>query len=149
MSMAEPHLDPAQGRTAAGGPGLVAALPALAAIEVRLRAGARVAEVGCGDGRQLVELARTYPSSTFHGFGDDRDRIAAARVAAAEAGVSDRVTFERAPADRFPGTRYDLVCTFGALEQLGEPAAILGRIREVLAPRGTWLLIERARTGRA
>jgi cyclopropane fatty-acyl-phospholipid synthase-like methyltransferase len=148
MSMAEPHLDLDQERTAAGGPGFVAALPALAAIEVRLRAGGRVAEVGCGDGGQLVELARTFPSSTFHGFGDPRDRIVAARVAAAKAGVSDRVTFERAPAERLPGTRYDLVYTFGALEQLGEPAAILGRIREVLAPQGTWLLIERARAGR-
>jgi 23S rRNA G2445 N2-methylase RlmL len=84
-------------------------LVALAGVRRRLAAGARVADVRCGEGTALIELAHTFPASSFHGFDPDATRVARARRAAATAGVSDRVTFETAPASAIAGDGYDVV----------------------------------------
>jgi len=86
-----------------------ALLAALAGVRRRLVAGVRVADVRCGEGEALVELARAFPASSFHGFDPDAERIGRARRAAATAGVSDRVTFEIAPAGAIAGEGYDVV----------------------------------------
>lgn len=82
---------------------------AFADLDRHLRAGVRVADVRCNDGRALIELARAFPASTFHGFGADPVAVAAARRAAALAGVSDRVTFEVAPGGVVAAEGYDLI----------------------------------------
>jgi SAM-dependent methyltransferase len=119
-------------------------IPALDGVEGKLRAGARVADVGCGHGASTILLAQAYPGSSFVGF-DDHDRsIEWARKAAADAGVSDRVSFEVAPADAYPGQGYDLVAVFDALHDMGDPLAAAAHVRRSLAPGGTFLLVEPA-----
>jgi SAM-dependent methyltransferase len=78
-------------------------IPALDGVEAKLRAGARVADVGCGHGASTIIMAKAYPNSTFTGFDYHQRSIDWARKAASEAGVSDRVRFEVAPADAFAG----------------------------------------------
>lgn len=117
-------------------------LPALDGVVERLEAGARVADVGCGHGASTIIMAGAYPTSTFVGFDFHRPSIEAARKAAAAAGVADRVRFEVASAQDFPGTGYDLVCTFDALHDMGDPVAAARHIRQVLVADGTWLLVE-------
>ncbi len=68
-----------------------------------------------------------------------RDQV---EVAAAEAGVADRVTFEVATAQTFTGTGYDLVTTFDCLHDMGDPLGAARRVREAIAPDGTWLVVE-------
>lgn len=82
---------------------------ALADLEHRLHAGARVVDVRCDDGRALVALARAFPSSTFHGFSPDAVSVRSARRTAASAGVSDRVTFEVTAAGAVVARGFDLV----------------------------------------
>ena len=117
-------------------------IPALDGVEAKLRQGARVADLGCGYGGPTILLAQAYPLSTFHGFDYHGDSIEVARKAAAGAGVSDRVTFEVAYADAFPGTDYDLVCTFDAFHDMGDPVRIARSIRGALAADGAWMLTE-------
>jgi SAM-dependent methyltransferase len=117
-------------------------IPALDGMEGRLKAGARVADVGCGHGASTVLMAKTYPNSKFYGFDYHGPSIDRAREAAKEAGVEDRVTFEVASAKDFNGGAYDMIAIFDALHDMGDPVGAAKHIRESLAPNGSWLLVE-------
>jgi 2-polyprenyl-3-methyl-5-hydroxy-6-metoxy-1,4-benzoquinol methylase len=119
-------------------------LPALDGVEAKLRAGARIADVGCGLGASSVLMAREYPRSTVHASDYHQSSIDLARKRAADAGVAERVSFEAAGADRFSGDHYDLVTTFDCLHDMGDPLGAARHIREALAPDGTWMIVEPA-----
>ncbi|MFE7776003.1 class I SAM-dependent methyltransferase [Streptomyces sp. NPDC057445] len=128
-------------------PGYVAELipswiPALDGVDAKLTAGARVADLGCGLGSSSLLLAESYPRTTVVGSDYHAESIELARKKAAEAGVTDRVTFEEASAQTFSGTNYDLVMMFDCLHDMGDPLGAARRVREALAPDGTWLLVE-------
>ena len=117
-------------------------LPALEGVEARLKAGARVADVGCGHGASTIIMAEAHPSSTFVGFDYHEPSIQHARKAARDAGLGDRVSFEVARAQDFPGTDYDLVAMFDCLHYMGDPAGAAAHVRTSLKPDGTWLIVE-------
>lgn len=117
-------------------------IPALEGVEARLRAGATVADVGCGFGASTILMAKAYPRSRFHGFDYHGPSITAARERAREAGVADRVTFEVARATDFPGRGYDLIAHFDALHDMADPVAAARHAREALAADGTWMIVE-------
>jgi SAM-dependent methyltransferase len=121
-------------------------LPALDGVVDRLRAGARVADVGCGHGAATILLASAFPASTVVGFDYHDASVAAARDRSAEAGVPN-VSFEIATATGFPG-RYDLVCLFDCLHDMGDPAAALRHVHDALTADGTLLLVEPAAADR-
>src|SRR5277367_5013607 len=81
-------------------------IPALGDTESKLKAGASVADVGCGLGTSTILMAQAYPKSTFVGFDYQPHSIELAREAAKAAGVSDRVKFEVDKAKDYPGTGY-------------------------------------------
>src|ERR1700733_13629159 len=117
-------------------------IPALDGVEAKLKAGAKVADVGCGHGASTILMVQAYPQSRFFGFDYHAASIEKAREKAKAAGVSDRVTFEVAPAKSFPGTGYDLVAFFDCLHDMGDPAGAAAHVRSVLAPDGTWMVVE-------
>jgi hypothetical protein len=47
-----------------------------------------------------------------------------------------------ATAQTFTGGDYDLVAMFDCLHDMGDPVGAAKRVREALAPDGTWLLVE-------
>jgi SAM-dependent methyltransferase len=114
---------------------------ALDGAEAKLRAGARVADVGCGHGASTLILAEAYPESTFVGFDAHDGSIAVARKRAAEAGLADRLSFEEATAKSFAGP-FDLVCFFDCLHDMGDPLGACRNVHEQLAPGGSVLLVE-------
>jgi ubiquinone/menaquinone biosynthesis C-methylase UbiE len=117
-------------------------LPALDGVEDKLRAGARVADIGCGHGASTVLMAGAYPNSTVVGSDYHAGSIDQARARAEEAGVNDRATFETADARTFGGGPFDLVTTFDALHDMGDPLGAARHVRESLAPDGTWMVVE-------
>ncbi|MGI5282619.1 class I SAM-dependent methyltransferase [Nonomuraea polychroma] len=117
-------------------------IPALDGVDAKLTAGARVADLGCGLGSSSLLIAEAYPRTTVAGSDYHADSIALARKKAAEAGLADRVRFEVATAQTFTGTDYDLVTMFDCLHDMGDPPAAARRVREALAPDGTWMLVE-------
>src|SRR4051794_8112125 len=117
-------------------------IPALDGVADKLRAGASVADVGCGHGFSTILLAQAFPASSFVGYDTHAPSIEVARRRAAEAGVDDRVRFEIAGADAYPGRGYDLVAVFDALHDMGDPTGAATHIHSTLAPDGTWMVVE-------
>ena len=117
-------------------------IPALDGMETRLRAGARVADIGCGHGASTIIMAQAYPASRFVGFDSHPDSIDAANARARTAGIADRCRFEVAGAKDFPGTEYDLVTVFDALHDMGDPAGAARHVQSALVPGGSWMIVE-------
>jgi len=117
-------------------------IPALDGVEAKLRAGAKVADIGCGHGASTLIMAEAYPESTFSGFDYHEGSIEAARLAAGESNAAERVGFEVAGGKDYPGSGYDLVAFFDCLHDMGDPVGALRHVRETLDPDGTVMLVE-------
>ena len=117
-------------------------IPALDGVEEKLKAGAKVADVGCGLGASTILMAQAYPKSTFIGFDYHDKSIEVARERAKEAGLEERVEFEVARAKDFPGSGYDFVTYFDCLHDMGDPIGAAAHVRETIASDGTWMIVE-------
>jgi 2-polyprenyl-3-methyl-5-hydroxy-6-metoxy-1,4-benzoquinol methylase len=116
-------------------------IPALNGVEAKLKAGAKVVDIGCGHGSSTILMAQAYPNSTIHGIDFHAPSIEAARAKAVQAGVRN-VKFEVASAQSYPGEGYDFACIFDALHDMGDPVGAARHIRQTLAPGGTFMLVE-------
>jgi SAM-dependent methyltransferase len=117
-------------------------IPALEGVEAKLKAGARVADVGCGHGASTIVMAQAYPKSEFFGFDYHKPSIERAKVLAEETGISDRITFAQASAKDFPGKDYELVAFFDCLHDMGDPVGAGKHVKETLAKDGSWMIVE-------
>ena len=117
-------------------------IPALEGIEAKLKAGAKVADVGCGLGTSTILMAQAYPKSTFVGFDYHDGSIKMAKEAAAKAGVGDRVKFEVAKAKDYPGKGFEFVAFFDCLHDMGDPEGAAKHVKESMTPDGTWMIVE-------
>ena len=118
------------------------ALPALDGVVAKLAAGAKVADVGCGSGLALLEMAKAYPQSQFHGYDISKHAIERARANATQAGVAN-VTFHDANGDRLPGDgSFDLVTSFDCIHDMTHPEDVMRAIRGALKADGTWLIAD-------
>jgi SAM-dependent methyltransferase len=117
-------------------------IPALEGVEAKLKAGAKVADVGCGHGASTIVMAKAYPKSEFFGFDYHLPSIERARKLAAEDGVGDRITFAQANAKDFPGKGYDLVAFFDCLHDMGDPVGAGKHVKETMAKDGVWMIVE-------
>ncbi|MCB9845511.1 MAG: methyltransferase domain-containing protein [Phycisphaeraceae bacterium] len=120
-------------------------IPSLEGVEPRLRAGARVADLGCGHGASTLLLARAFPQSTFVGLDFHGPSIECARGRAAGEGLRN-VSFEIADSVTFPAPKegYDLVACFDCLHDMGDPEGCAKRVHQTLAPGGVWMVVEPA-----
>lgn len=115
-------------------------IPALDGLDARLRAGARVVDVGCGLGASTRIMAAAYPESSFLGTDYHEGSVALARERAAEAGL-DRIEFRVGSAAEVSGS-HDLVTMFDCLHDMPDPAAALRATRSAVADDGWVLLVE-------
>jgi 2-polyprenyl-3-methyl-5-hydroxy-6-metoxy-1,4-benzoquinol methylase len=116
-------------------------IPALDGVDAKLREGAKVADVGCGHGASVVVMATEYPKSEFWGFDFHAPSIETAQERAAEAGVAEKTHFEVASAKDYPG-KFDLICFFDCLHDMGDPVGIAQYAHAHLEPNGSVLLVE-------
>ncbi len=121
--------------------GLVdAILPIVPGLVDRLRAGIDALDVGCGSGRAVNLLARTFPASRLVGCDVSEEGVGRARAEAARLGLAN-ATFEVVDAARLPWEgRFDLVMTFDAVHDQADPAAVLRGIHRALRPGGVYLM---------
>lgn len=114
-------------------------VPAVAGLQEKLDAGARVADVGCGAGYALRLLADAFPNGTYHGYDPSVHAIELARERASESGSS--VEFFTEPSGAMDG-EYDLVLTLDCLHDMTRPNETAEDIRGHLTDDGVWLIKE-------
>jgi len=117
----------------------VASVPDIAG---RLRAGARVADIGSGHGRALIQLARAFPQSSYVGFDESLTQVVTSNEGAKAVGLDARVRFEQrhVAAEGLPA-QFDLVTT-SYVKDAADPAALLRAVRRGLKPGGIYVCLE-------
>jgi 2-polyprenyl-3-methyl-5-hydroxy-6-metoxy-1,4-benzoquinol methylase len=117
-------------------------LPGLDGVVDKLMAGAKAADVGCGSGGALLEMAKAFPSSEFHGYDNADVAIDLAEERLAESGLRN-VTLHRAAAADLPrDASVDFVLTWDCLHDMTRPAEAMHAIRSAIKPDGTWLIVD-------
>jgi 2-polyprenyl-3-methyl-5-hydroxy-6-metoxy-1,4-benzoquinol methylase len=118
------------------------ALPALDGVVPKLQSGTRVADVGCGAGVALIEMAKAYPASEYHGYDISRHALDLAEKNRRESGLSN-VRFHDASIDGLPADgSFGFITTFDCLHDMTRPDLTTKAIRAALAPDGTWLIAD-------
>lgn len=116
-------------------------IPALDGVDAKLKAGAKVADVGCGQGSSTILMAEAYPNSHFVGIDFHAPSIEEAQTKAEAAGLSN-IEFAVATAQDYPGDGFDFACIFDALHDMGDPVGAAKHVRESLKDDGTFMLVE-------
>ncbi len=118
------------------------ALPKLDGVVGKLERGAKVADIGCGSGIALIEMAKAYPKSEFHGYDIAKIPLRRAFENAAQAGVNN-VTFHDASQDSLPqDNSFDFITTFDCLHDMTRPDLMMRALRKAIKPDGTWLIAD-------
>ena len=115
-------------------------LPLVEGLTERLEKGIDVLDVGCGSGRALNHMARSFPNSRFVGYDFSEEAITRAHAEAQEHG-STNARFEVKDAAKLDEkARYDLITTFDAVHDQADPEAVLKGIAEALREDGVYLM---------
>jgi ubiquinone/menaquinone biosynthesis C-methylase UbiE len=117
-------------------------IPALEGVEAKLKAGAKVADIGCGVGYSTLLMAKAYPNSSFVGFDFHEASIADARKHATAHKAPANVRFEAARAKEIKEGDFDLITQFDSLHDMGDPRGCAAHMRKILKPDGTWMIVE-------
>ena len=121
-------------------------LPSIPDVDAALRAGGRVADIGCGLGWSSIGIALAYPDATVDGYDVDAPSVEAARRHARDAGVDDRVRFHVADVaaviDDSAAGPYDAVFAFECVHDLADPVGVLAAMRELAGDRGAVIVMD-------
>lgn len=117
-----------------------AILPLVPGLPEKLAAGINVMEVGCGSGRALNQLAKTYPNSHFVGYDISSEGLFNA-CNEAERLKLENINFEiKDVAQIDEAQQFDLVLAFDAIHDQAAPAVVLQNIANALRPDGVFLM---------
>ncbi len=117
-------------------------LPAVKGLQERLQEGIQVVDIGCGTGHCVNIMAGQYPASTFVGYDIADDAIAKGNAEAGEMGLAN-ARFEVLDVTKLPPEpKVDLITAFDSIHDQVDPATVLQRASDALAPDGTFLMID-------
>lgn len=116
-------------------------LPAMDGVVSKLANGARVLDVGCGQGLSTILMGTAFPESTFVGIDPDEGSVKRARTAAQEA-AADNVSFRAQAVADVTETGWDLVCFFDAFHHIGDPLQAARLVHDALDADGKLMLVE-------
>ncbi|PSL01804.1 ubiquinone/menaquinone biosynthesis C-methylase UbiE [Haloactinopolyspora alba] len=117
-------------------------LPMAPGVADRLRAGADVLDIGCGQGHAINLLAQEFPASRFTGYDFSDEAIGHAREEAGALGLTN-ATFDVVDvATMTDADSYDLVTAFDSVHDQADPAGVLAAVARALRPGGTFLMVD-------
>jgi S-adenosylmethionine-diacylgycerolhomoserine-N-methlytransferase len=116
--------------------------------ELKPPSGAQVLEIGCGTGRNLIRIARTYPGVECFGIDVSNAMLETARRSIASAGLEGRIRLAQAdavtadPARLFGRASFERVMISYALSMIPPWRQVLARSASLIAPRGSLCLVD-------
>jgi SAM-dependent methyltransferase len=111
-------------------------------VEIKLKQGVDVADVGCGRGRALIKMAQAFPRSRYTGYDAFGPTVDQATERARKAGVADRVRFEQLDAVKGLPQLFDIISTFDVVHDAVDPLGLLKAIRRALKPDGIYVCLD-------
>ena len=115
-------------------------LPIVPEIIEKLQQGIRVLDVGCGSGRAINLMAKTFPSSQFVGYDFSKEGIANAEREKEDLGITNS-SFEQQDVANFDHEdHFDLITAFDAIHDQANPEKVLENIKRSLKPGGVFLM---------
>jgi ubiquinone/menaquinone biosynthesis C-methylase UbiE len=102
------------------------------------------ADLGCGPGHLVVELAQASPNLQVTGIDLSGEMLAQAESYARRTGHGERITFKKGDASQipFPNGSLDLVLSTLSLHHWSDPVSVLDEIARVLRPGGSFLVFD-------
>ena len=117
-------------------------LPLADGLPDRLRAGADVADIGCGCGHAINVMAQAFPASRFTGIDFSDEGLAAGRAEADSLGLTN-ASFAAADVANLDAVEtYDVITVFDAIHDQAQPARVLENIYRALRPGGVFLMVD-------
>ncbi|MEW6042986.1 MAG: class I SAM-dependent methyltransferase [Thermoproteota archaeon] len=115
-------------------------LPIVPGLAENLKSGITVLDVGCGSGKAINLMAKTFPRSQYYGYDISNEAIQNAKTESEQLGLTN-TTFERRDVSKFVKEQhFDLITAFDAIHDQAEPEAVLKNIRKSLKPNGVFLM---------
>jgi SAM-dependent methyltransferase len=117
-------------------------LPLMPNVYKKLQEGGLVADVGCGNGRAMITIAKAFQNARTRGYDVYEPSVERARANAREAGVDGRAEFRLGGTSDLSKGRFDLITNFWVVHHYSHPVKEMRAIREGLAPGGSYLVFE-------
>jgi len=116
--------------------------------EIEARDGARVLEIGCGTGRNLIVAARKYPGARCFGIDVSTEMLNSAIGAISRAGLTARIRIAHGDATRFDPdslfgiARFDRIFISYSLSMIPQWRGVLDTAVSLLAPDGELRIVD-------
>jgi len=115
-------------------------LPLIPNITEDMKSGIKVLDVGCGSGRAINLMAKTFPQSQFFGYDFSHEAIENAKNEAVKLNLNN-AQFEKQDVAKFSKEEYfDLITAFDAIHDQAKPDKVLENIKKSLKPKGVFLM---------
>jgi 2-polyprenyl-3-methyl-5-hydroxy-6-metoxy-1,4-benzoquinol methylase len=117
-------------------------LPMADGLPDRLRAGADVADFGCGSGHAINVMAQAFPASRCTGIDFSEEGLAVGRAEAARLGLDNAAFVAADVAELDKSETYDVITVFDAIHDQAQPARVLENIYRGLRQGGVLLMVD-------
>jgi 2-polyprenyl-3-methyl-5-hydroxy-6-metoxy-1,4-benzoquinol methylase len=115
-------------------------LPIVPGLTNRLKKGIKVLDVGCGSGRAINLMAKTFPKSHFIGYDFSKIAIQNAKKELEKLGLSNASFKQHDVSNFYNNEQFDLITAFDAIHDQANPEKVLKNIHDSLKPDGVFLM---------